>query len=226
MTDRLSSLEADHVPESVRNEPAPAQPTWEQIQAERESLRQQLEHAQRLVGEQGRQLGEYRAMLQQREQPKEPELNDDDFITNPKTATEKLLEAKLSKYEQEIQGIKQQTRIQEFERKHPEARQLLADQEFIRWANSGPHAYVAAQAARGDLEAADALLELYKSQGSGVTQSVSAITTERPTGGSAGSSGRKPISREKYRQALMRGESIPPEVMRELQEAYRNKNFV
>jgi hypothetical protein len=223
MSDLLSSLEADHVPHT-QQQVQPEGPTWEQVQAERESLRQQLEHAQRLVGEQGRQLGEYRSMLERKPEPV-VDISDDDFITNPKTATERLLEQKLTSVTSKLQEIENQTRIAEFERKHPEARSVLQNQEFVQWANSGPYAYVATRAAQGDLEAADALLTLYKSQDSGSQTGLAAVQTERPTGGFANAT-RKPISREKYRQALMRGESIPAEVMKELQEAYRNKNFV
>ena len=229
--DILSSLEADHDP--VQKEPQAAAPTWEQIQAERDSYKQQLDNAQRLVGEQGRQLGEYRSLLTERQEAQasqsQSDLSDDDFITSPKSATERLLEQKLKRYEEKLSSFENDSRVSSFKQKHPDAEQLLQSQEFISWANTGPYAYMAGNAARGDLEAADALIRLYKETKPKETSdrgALAAASTERSSGTAATSSKRKPISREKYRQALMRGEKIPAEVMAELQEAYRNKNFV
>lgn len=227
--DFLSSLEADQDPVS---EPTAEAPTWEQIAAEKDALKQQLDHAQRLVGEQGRQLGEYRSLIAERQEAQASQsqvnLSDDDFITNPMTATERLLEQKLKKYEEKLQAMENGTRLSDFERRHPEAREVLQSQEFISWANQGPYSYLANRAGQGDLEAADSLLALYKSQeksSNSDQRAISAASTERSSA-SAPRSGRKPISREKYRQMLQSGEKIPADVMRELQEAYRTKNIV
>lgn len=227
----LSDFTSDVEVQSTES-PAATEPTWEEVQSRSKSLEDQLANAQRLIGEQGRQLGEYRSLLSERQEESSSQSNvsDDDFITKPIDAVNRMLESRLSKYEDEIRSLRQERAVSEFEQRHPEAREVLSSQEFVSWANRPENHYLAQRAADGDLDAADSLLTMYNTSRPPASDDRAAPppTTERSSAAPTTSvaKGTKPISREKYRQAMMRGERIPPEVMAEIHGAYKSGNVI
>lgn len=233
----LSDFLGEH-PAPAESSSTEAGPTWEQIRAEQNSLKSQLENAQRLIGEQGRQLGEYRSLLAEKEATASApsiSVSDDDFITSPTQAVEKVLDAKLttklSKMESELENLRKEKEAQAFQSKHPNAVQLFSSSEFVQWANRPENQYLAQRASSGDLDAAGSLVTMWEVQhaSAGGEKTASPPVTERGTAApheGVSNPNKRPISRERYRQALARGERIPPDVMREINEAYKTGNWV
>lgn len=230
--DNLSNFIADDTTpvESVSNDVSKTEETWEQKSLK---LEKELGASQRMIGEQGRQIGEYRSLVEKMSStavaPVQSELKDEDFISDPKASTEKMLDERLSAYEEKITQLENQAVTSSFETRHPEARNLLKDQNFVDWANQN-HAYLANKTSAGDMEAADSLFDAWDKKAPEVEAdnktALRAASTERPQAAPAPSTGGKaPISREKYRQALQRGETIPASVMNELMEAYASGNI-
>lgn len=104
---------------------------------------------------------------QRQEEAKEPELTAADLLENPKQALSNYLEHRESAATKELKQrlAYQETQLaqQQFLGKHPDWQELTNDPDFVEWAKQTPYrSNLAAQAARENLAAADALLGEYK----------------------------------------------------------------
>jgi len=120
---------------------------------------------------QGNELGEARKLmremlsagLQQQKQgasPKteEPEPTDEDFINDPRAATERLVKKRTETLEKQLTLAEQRALQTEFRSRHPKVDETLADPKFQEWVQSSPYRLRAFNsAANYDIEAGDEL---------------------------------------------------------------------
>jgi len=159
-----------------------------------EEILESYAHLEQAYSQQGNKMGELRKsfddyIVLQSQTPSEPEpdpepVSVDDLYDNPEAAISQVVERqtrdKLSALENELQAVRRERYIAEFERKHPEAHSTAQSPEFIEWVQGSPFRMrLAQQADAFDLDAADELFGLYKETTS--VQSATAKNAQRQT---------------------------------------------
>jgi hypothetical protein len=120
------------------------------------------------MGELRKSFDEYVTLQSQQSEPAqeyEP-VTADDLYDDPDNAVARVVQKqtgeKLKELEEELNKAKMQTRIAEFERKFPDARNIAASHEFAKWVQGSPYrARLAQQADSYDFDAAEELFGLY-----------------------------------------------------------------
>lgn len=123
---------------------------------------------------QGQDLGEARALLRQAleaglkstgaKAPEDelPEPTDDDFVTDPKAAIDKVVAKKLKPLQDAVLSAEQRAAILEFEKARPGFQDEVATPQFQEWVKAKPSRdRLFQRAAQYDLEAAEDLFELW-----------------------------------------------------------------
>lgn len=129
---------------------------------------------EREYSRQGNELGEARGLLRQaleqalkhpgaKDSPEdEPEPTDEDFISDPKAAIDKVVAKKLKPLQDAVLSAEQRAAILEFESKRPGYTEEVATPQFQEWVKAKPSRIRLFQrAAKYDLEAAEDLFEMY-----------------------------------------------------------------
>lgn len=120
-----------------------------------EELRRMYADSQRMIGEQGRELGELRrradqfiqmqiAAAQSNRAPAQPRkpLEDSDFFAAPSEATKRqiaehpelqTIRAETARAQAAVEGFRRQQAKAEFERLHPDSAEIIASPEFRQW---------------------------------------------------------------------------------------------
>lgn len=130
--------------------------------------------------EQGNKMGELRKsfddyVVLQSQAPSEPTpepapapepVTVDDLYENPENAVARVVEAqtgdKLKALEEELQAVRQERAINQFDKAHPDARATVQTDEFAEWVQASPYRLrLAKQANAFDIEAANELFGLY-----------------------------------------------------------------
>lgn len=145
------------------------------------------------LSEQGHKMGELRKnfdeyiLLQSQPSEPEPELDPvsvDDLYDNPEAVISDVVERKtkdkLSKLEDELQAVRRERALAEFERNHPKARELAASPDFIDWVQGSPYRLrLAQQADSFDLDAAEELFGLYEDSTSAHSKAATAAQRDK-----------------------------------------------
>ena len=129
----------------------------------------ELEHANKSMGRYANELGELRKLtdelIKSQLKPKAEEPKEVDFFENPQEAIRRQIEANpevLAAKQYAIQARQAQARA-EFERRHPDAMQIVQEQEFADWIKKSKVRTELFQKANAyDLDAGDELLSTYK----------------------------------------------------------------
>lgn len=221
----------DEIPEKYRGK-SPAE------------LARMHQEAEKLLGKQSQEVGEYRKLfdqhvqgqLSQVNQQQEPE-EEVDFFEDPDTAVSRAIERHptVQRANQTAEEYQKQMATQRLQAAHPDAGEILRDDKFKEWVESTPlrkNLYdTANQQYNPDL--ASELLTLYKERAESVKQVAQAEETERKrqvqrastgnTGGaSQGGSGKRIYRRtdiiKLMKQDPDRYESLSGEIMKAYQE--------
>ena len=205
--EELTQEPEDDLPEKYRGKTA----------AEIAKMHQEAEKA---LGRQGGEVGELRkivddfvkAQLETKTAPEQHSEPDEevDWYLNPEKAVEKAIanHPKLKEAEAYTSEIKRSKALEDLGKLHPDYGQILQDTKFIEWVQgSRVRQQLLAQADKNyDIEAADELLNSWKSRSNATQAAVSQEKTERKkqvktaSTGSVSGSGEAP-SRKIYRRA-------------------------
>ena len=178
------------------------------------------QEAEKALGRQGGEVGELRkivddfvkAQLETKTAPEQHSEPDEevDWYLNPEKAVEKAIanHPKLKEAEAYTSEIKRSKALEDLGKLHPDYGQVLQDSNFIEWVQgSRVRQQLLAQADKNyDIEAADELLNSWKSRSNATQAAVSQEKTERKkqlksaSTGSVSGSGEAP-SRKIYRRA-------------------------
>lgn len=132
------------------------------------------QEAEKLIGKQGSEVGELRkvvddfikAQVSAKSTTTEPELEDDDFYTDPKKAVAKAVEnhPAVKEAKQTSLELKRTQVLQELSTKHPDFMDTVQDDKFIEWIKgSRVRTELMVRAENNfDLDAADELLSSWK----------------------------------------------------------------
>lgn len=146
---------------------------------------------ERKLSEQGQTMGELRRSFDDyvllQSQPSEPEpapepVTADDLYEDPENAVARVVKKetgdKLKSLEDELQLVRRERSLSEFERKFPEARGQAQTPEFLEWVQGSPYRKrLAVQADAYDFDAAEQLFGLYEDSTS--SQAAAAETVQR-----------------------------------------------
>jgi len=142
-----------------------------------EEILESYAHLEQAYSQQGNKMGELRKsfddyIVLQSQTPSEPEpdpepVSVDDLYDDPEAAISQVVERqtrdKLSALESELEAVRRERYLAEFERKHPNVREVSQSPEFIEWVQGSPYRMKLAQQADGfDLDAAEQLFGLYE----------------------------------------------------------------
>lgn len=214
-----------------------------------EEIVEAYQNLEKKFGQQGTDLGELRRMtdkilLEQAANnaspspEAEPEIDDEDFLVNPKETIEKLVERKVQKITEQLENKDREAAMRALEEKHPDMTELVQDEGFQEWvlASKAREANWT-KAASGDLVQADELFSTYKelkqpkpteatpAQDTAVDQEALQTATAMATGdGADAASGVKPIVYSRARLVQLQIENpqkyqaLGPEITRAYQE--------
>lgn len=160
---------------------------------------------------QGNELGEARSLLRQaleqalkpgaKANPETdlPDPTDDDFVSDPKGAAERVIEKKLKPLKDAVLSAEQRAAMLEFEARRPGYQKEVADPQFQEWVKAKPSRIRLFQrAANFDIEAAEDMFEMWDATKPAADEvdpaerkkaAIKRVTTE--TGGAGKSAGGK-----------------------------------
>lgn len=166
----LEALTTDVIKDQETNLPAKFQgKSVEDIVASYENLEKEL-------GRQGNELGELRKLsdkliiqgLDQRpatpvDQVEEKELTEEEYLNDPLSTVQKLVQEAVKPLKETIQATKEQQNSSEIELRHPDAKEIIQEKEFQDWVlASNGRQKMWGQASDGDVDLADELFSAYK----------------------------------------------------------------
>jgi predicted RNA-binding protein YlqC (UPF0109 family) len=171
-TSPLEELEADTQPiEQVANPEDDLPEKYRGKSAKEIALMHQ--EAEKLIGKQGSEVGELRKVVDDfikaqslKDAPKEPELDDDAFFVDPKSAVQKAIDnhPSVKEAKQASLALKQQEVLSKLGSKHPDYKETIQDPSFAEWVKSSRirmEMYARAET-QFDFDAADELLSTWE----------------------------------------------------------------
>lgn len=172
-TSPLEELEADTQPVQQVAEPEDDLPEKYRGKSAKEIALMHQE-AEKLIGKQGSEVGELRRVVDdfikaqtlKEAQKEEPELDDDAFFVDPKTAVKKAIEnhPSVKEAKQASLAMKQQEVLGKIGAKHPDYMETIQDPAFAEWVKSSRirmEMYARAET-QFDFDAADELLSTWE----------------------------------------------------------------
>lgn len=206
---------------------APEPPQQEQLQVEAvpekykgksaSDLVRMHQEAEKAIGRQGQELGDLRRVVDdilvkqseiitKKEPPQEV-----DFFADPRAAVTQTIDSHpvVAELKQHTAAAKKASSQAELLRRHPDAYDLIADEDFIKYATASPTRKALLQQAdrNMDVDAADELFSSYKERKSLLQQTVQSEKQARSSSVQAASTGSSRVSSEqgstqkKYRRA-------------------------
>lgn len=159
--------EESQVPESVQKRFEGK--SQEEVLMSYASLENKLSEQGHTMGELRRSFDEYVLLQSQQSEPEpapEP-VTADDLYEDPENAVARVVKKetgdKLQALEDELQAVRKERAVADFERKFPDARKQARTPEFVEWVQGSPFRMrLAQQADSYDLEAAEELFGLYE----------------------------------------------------------------
>lgn len=229
----IENLEETEV-EEVTEDPVDQDPNEEEDIPEKyrgksaaEIIRMHQE-AERLIGRQSQEVGELRrwadTLIQtnlEKSKPKE-EAEEVDFFTDPKKATEHLIDnhPKVRQAEEAAARFKQQEAERTLKERHPDMMEILANPDFAEWIKGSPtrtRLYVDADR-NYDYDAADELFTTWKERQQVVQKTVEAERGARTQAAKNASTGNARGSTERSKKVFRRSDII--KLMREDPDRY------
>lgn len=241
------AMETEVVAEEVSSEPAvQAEPEFEVPEKYKGKSQKQifdeLEHANKSMGRYANELGELRKLtdeliksqLKPSEKAEKPQ--EVDFFEDPREATRRQIEMNPEVQEAKnlaLQAVQAQRQM-EFQRRHPDSGEVLADPGFAEWiGKSKVRQDLFQRAHRFDLDAADELFSTYKElkavRAAKQQENVSATEKEARDktlkaasvgSGGTGESGKKIMRRADILKIMQNPHKYTGDVRREIELAY------
>lgn len=176
--DEFEAVEQQQATEEVTQEVEQAPDLPEKLRGKSAAeLAKIIADQEKFIGNQAREVGEVRAMADQlikrqfdaeqaQAKPAEPELDDSDFLLNPREAINKAVANHPSVKQAEMAAARMTAmqRRQAFLEKHPDVGSIVQDPDFQQWVSSSPTRQRKFMQAHQnfDVEAGDDLLSTYK----------------------------------------------------------------